>query len=267
MYISDGRHGVNVANVGANGALDVNISDQTSPILMIPLNKVNNETTITSDVAIGDKTIVVDTATGFIAGALIIIADPTDARYYIGHQVGAIATKTVTLDTPLDFAYESGTRITAGTEEMAVDGSSTTQVFSLRAGEPTPGIPIVVDVTDIIITCLCTDPVSLATFGDQAALSKGLVMRRTDGIYNNLFNVKTNRDIATIMDWTPYVATKPSEGVDGFVGKLSLAGAANLGVAIRVGTGEDLESLVQDDLSITITSLKIMILGHVVVPN
>lgn len=246
------------------GKLEVQISDQTSPVMIVPMNEVANETTLSVAGEIDDTTITVAVTTGFTDGAFIVIASVDDNRYYVGKQVGAIAGSVVTLDTPLDFAYEAGTLVTNGIDSLNVDGSSTTRIFSLRASDP--GLPLVVDVTRVLFNCVTTDPPDLSMFGDIAGgLTKGIVLRRTDGTHNNIFNAKTNNDLAGLMfDWTPYLAASPGQGVNGFSGRLTFAGSNKIGVALRIGPDEDLQLLVQDNLS-TLLTFKVIVEGHVVV--
>ena len=181
------------------------------------------------------------------------------------HQVGAAAGLVLTLDTPLDYDYEIGDQLTCGTDNLAVDGSSTTQIFSLRAADP--GIPITIDVTRIIIECITASATSLDKFGDLAALTHGFVFRRVDGFYNNIFNVKTGGQFAGVsFDYDPHVASVPAQNVDGFAVRLTFAGSNKLGVALRVAQGEDLQFLIQDDLS-GLTVLRVMFEGHVVDPS
>lgn len=247
--------------------LDVNIQDQTSPTLIVPLNRVEQTTTVATLGVLNASTIVVTDATGFSDGKFIVIASVDDNRYYTGYQVGAASGTTITLDTPLDFPYPVGAQITTGITDMVVDGSSASQVFSLRASDP--GLPLEVDVTRIIITCTCDSAVSLAKFANITALTKGIVLRRTDGTYNNIFNIKSNGDLANIAyDWTPYRATAPEQNVDGFVCRLTFGGQSKIGVVIRVGEDEDLEAVIQDDMttgSPDILTLQIIAEGHVVV--
>jgi hypothetical protein len=257
-------------NIGANAAYDVNVQDQVSSPLIVNANKVNNTTSLSVATAIDDSTITVTDTTGFIDGAFIVIADVASNRYATFHQVGAVAGSVVTLDSPLDFAFPTtGTIVTAGTDNLAVKGDVTTQIFSLRASDP--GIPLVVDITRIIFTCVCTSAVDLSKFCNFTALTNGLVLRRVDGTYQNIFNVKSNNDFASIMyDWQPFAKTNPVQGVDGFVSRLTFAGQNKIGVAIRLGPGEDLELLIQDDLATAqstelITSLHATFEGHVVV--
>lgn len=50
---------------------------------------------------------------------------------------------------------------------------------------------------------------------------------------------------------------------DGFTGRLTFGGQSKMGVVIRLNQGEDLQMLVQDDLS-TLDSLSIICEGHTV---
>ncbi len=257
-----------IANVGQNGHLDVSIGDQTTPPVIASMSRVTNITTITAQPSIGDTTITVAAATGFIAGSYITISDPASGRYYLAHQIGAIATLTVTLDTPLDFEFPTGSTITVGLHDLSTSSGSRSSpvIYSVRAGE-VDDVPTTVDVTRLIFICTDDTSVDLTGFCGGSALTNGLVLRRTDGLTQNIFNIKTNADLAGIMyDFTIHAATNPQQGVDGFVGRLTFGGQNKMGVVIRIGPGEDLELLVQDNLT-GLTSFEVVAEGHVVQPD
>jgi hypothetical protein len=258
-----------IANVGVNGHLDVSIGDQTTPPLIVDMSRVTNTTTLTTATAINDTTIVVASATGFVDGAMITIADPVSGRYWIGHQIGAIATLTVTVDTPLDFAFPIATaEVAVGTHELSSTAGTLASpvIYSVRAGEQSD-VPTTIDVTRIIFTCTADQAVDLTNFCGITALTNGIVLRRVDGTTQNIFNVKSIGDLANIMyDTTVYSASNPQQGVNGMVGRLTFGGQSKMGVVIRIGPGEDLELLVQDDLT-GISTFKIVAEGHVVQPN
>lgn len=247
-----------------SGARDVSIQDQTTAPLLVPLNKTTDTTTLSAATAVDDRTITISDPTGFIAGAFITISSIPDNRYYIGRQLGAAVGNVVTVDTPLDFTFPVGATVAAGTIKMNVNGSVTPQIFGVRASDP--GIPVTVDITRIILQCTTANAVNLSRFGDiVGGIVNGLVLRKVDGAYNNIFNFKTNAEIAAAMyDFSVYTATNPAQGVNGFVGRLTFAGQNKLGVAIRLETGDDLQAIVQDNLS-TLTSFLIVAEGHVVV--
>lgn len=64
-------------------------------------------------------------------------------------------------------------------------------------------------------------------------------------------------------DFTVYEASNPSQGIDGFCGRLTFGGQSKLGVVLRVGPDENLQLIVQDDLSYLV-DFEIMLEGHVV---
>ena len=254
-----------VMKLEANGSVPVTLQDQFSPTAIIPFNRVSNTTTVLNVGVVETSTIDVTTIAGFTAGAFIVIADAVNNRHYIGRQIGAIAGNTVTLDTPLDFAYAAGAAVTNGSTNMAVNGSVITQVFSVRASEPNPALDMIIDVTRLIFVCTTAAKADLSTFGDIAGgIAKGITIRRKGGVINNIFNAKTNAELASVMfDFSIQAAVNPSQGQNGFTGWLTFAGQNKLGVTVRLGPDEDLECLIQDNLS-TLTSFSIIAEGSVV---
>jgi hypothetical protein len=244
---------------------DVNVQDQTTPVVIAKFSQTTNQTTLSVAGSIDDTTITLASATGAAAGKYITLFNPTEERYSVFTQIGAAAGSVITLDTPLDFAYPVGTFIDIGTTNMAVDGSSTTQVFGLRGGGTPPGVALDADITRLIFTCLTTTAPQLNQFGNITALTKGLVCRRRNDAYYNIFNVKDNIGIAGIM-FDFQLLSAVGAGQDGFWARLTFAGMNKIGSAQRLKVGEDLEILVQDDLTTgtpNITSLEIVAEGHI----
>lgn len=255
-----------IANVTPEGQLDVNIGDQTTPPLITHFNRVSRSTTLTSAGAVHGISIVVASTNDFVDGAYITLSDPASGRYWVGHQIGAPSGNTITIDTPLDFAFPTATtHVAVGTHEMANEVGTLLSpvIYSVRAGEITD-VPTTIDITRVIFTCQGPAAVNVSNFCGITALTNGLVLRRVDGTVQNIFNVKTSGDLANIMyDLTIYQASSPVQGVDGFVGRLTFAGQNKMGVAIRIGPGEDLQLMVQDDIT-GLTSFTAIAEGHVV---
>lgn len=254
-----------MAVTGGGQALDVLIQDQTTDPIIVYFNQVHNSTTL--DVAVPDVTtdpriIVVVSATGIVVGSYIILFDPESVRFST-FFVTAVNGVNITLDTPIDFEYPAGTFVDVAIVDMSVNGSVTPQVFGIRGIGAPPGIELSLDVTRIIFTCIADSPVELSLFADLAALTNGLLLRSRNTRFKNILNVKDNREIQGIMfDYTPSVATNPSQGEDGFVSRLTFAGNHKIGVAIRLPIGEDLEVWVQDNL-LGITSFRMHAEGHI----
>jgi hypothetical protein len=181
-----------------------------------------------------------------------------------------LSSPTFDIDTPFDFAFPAGTYTDVSTTNLNVNGSVTPQVFGLRGVGTPPGVNLTVDITRLIFSCITTSAVDLSKFANFTALTKGLVCRVRNGTYENVFNLKSNREIAGIMfDWTPFASTNPQQGVDGFISRLTFAGSNKIGVTKRLALSEDLEIIVQDDLATaqggeTITTFEIIAEGHIV---
>ncbi|MEE9571453.1 MAG: hypothetical protein V3W20_00220 [Candidatus Neomarinimicrobiota bacterium] len=253
---------------GFDSGLDVNIQDQTTDPIIVKFNQLEESTTLSSAASIDDMTITLTDATGTADGKYIILFDPNSVRFTTFIQIGAAAGNVITLDCPIDFDYPAGTFVDITETNMNVNGSVTTQTFGLRgAGAPLPGVELDFDLTRIIISCETTDAVDLSKFGDIiGGLTNGICCRRRDGKFQNVFNVKTNKDIAGIMfDWVVFDAQNLQQGQHGFIGRLTFAGQNKLGVTIRLKIGEDLEFLIQDNLS-TLLTLEVIAEGHIVQP-
>ena len=161
----------------------------------------------------------------------------------------------------IDFEYQIGDQVSAGSVNMNVDGSVTPKIFRIRA--PDPGIPVIGDITRIILIMETTTAPEWNLFGDRAVLANGIVLRKTDGSYQNIFTVKDNSEFAAIMydldflDFTRFASY-------GVKGRLTFAGQNKIGVAIRLDIGEDLELIIQDDLT-SLIKFTVLAEGHVVV--
>lgn len=250
--------------VGAevDGSFPVSVQDQTTQALILPFAQVLAATTLAAEAVIGAYIIEVVSAVGAVVGQHFRIVDPISNRFYAGSVI-AINGTDITLDSQIDFAYLSGSEVTFSNINMNVNGSVTPLSFTARTGFLS--IPSEVDITRIIITCITDSPVTLPEFGDLEALTRGLAMRivKTD-VQNNIFNVKTNQDIISIAyDFGLFQAINPAQGVDGFSSRLTFAGQNKIGVVLRIKQNENIEILIQDDLT-GITSLNIIFEGHVV---
>jgi len=266
VVITDGTR---TMTLETNGSIPVTLQDQHTPVVIAPFTRLVNSTTITSPMAIDDYTMVVADATGIGVGTFLTLFDPIGVRFMISRCV-SLSTLTVTLDTPCDFAYPSGSYLDVGESNMNVDGSTTPVVFGLRnnAGmTPPPGLTLSFDVTRLMFTCLADSAVDLTLFGNIAKLTRGIAVRERNGQINNLFNVKSNEGIAALAyDFTTYAATNPQQGVDGFNSRLTFAGQSKMGVVIRLAIiNEDLEVIIQDDLT-DLTSFQIIAEGSIVAP-
>lgn len=242
-----------------HSAVQILAQDPTNLPFIAYMNKVEQETTLTVETAIDDMTITVASATGFSAGKYVGIFSFTTGRFYQG-RVLSVSDLVITMDTPLDSIFPVDSVVGVGIDDMSVDGSTTTQIFSVRGADP--GINVYLDITRLIFECFTETAVTLAKFGDITALTKGIVLRINNGVTYNVFNVKSNGGLAGIMfDLNPY--TSFGLGQNGFIARLTFSGQSEMGSVIRIGPGEELQLLIQDDLS-DLQRFRIAVEGHIV---
>jgi hypothetical protein len=166
-----------------------------------------------------------------------------------------VATDLITLDRPIDFAFAAATTLgRIVISNMAVDGSSTEQIFTVRAG----AVPF--DITRIIVQMVHAAAGDDGKFGGITAISRGLVMRVVDGVQKTIFNWKTNGDIRNFCFDLSYSDKAPG-GENGTGARITFGGQAKHGVVIRLSGDDALQFIVQDNLT-ALTSLKIVAQGH-----
>ncbi|MCK5602838.1 hypothetical protein KAR91_13235 [Candidatus Pacearchaeota archaeon] len=253
-------------SMGFQRIIDTKWTDQISPPLdLYFIQAVNSPTTLAAKPAIDDTQItVVDDSVLSVGDYLLVVSGTSlEGRFYFGEILSLPGANVVNLDTPFDFSYDIGDQALPTTRDLNVNGSITPQVFEIRGAGA--GSPIAVDITRLLAKCLADTAVDMSKFGDiVGGLTKGIVLRRNNGAINNIFNVKTNGELANIAyDWNPLTASNPAQGQDGFLWRYSFAGPDKHGTAIRLRPGESLELTIQDDLS-SLDSLRIIGAGHIV---
>lgn len=235
-----------VLELETNSSVPVTLQDQTTPPVIVYANKVTNTTTLSIATAVNDYNINVTSSVGITAGDYLGIFSLITNRYYAG-TVLSIAANVLVMDTPIDSAFPIGATVGTGIKDMSIDGSVTPQIFSLRGADP--GIDVTVDITRIMFQMTTNGSTSFADFGDIARLTRGVVIRRVDGAYYNYFNIKSNSELANIAyDYTPVSSFNPS-GDYGIVARLTTGGQSKMGVVSRIAPGEDLQVIIQDDLT------------------
>lgn len=244
--------------IESNGAIPINIQDQSSPLVIVYMNEVSANDTLALGFPIDSYNITLNDATGVLVGDYVGVFNSIVGRFYAGNVL-AVNGNVVSMDTPSDFNFTAGDRFQCGSKEMNVDGSVTPRYFSLRAD---PELPFSVDVTRIIIHI--TDNVAMddGKFGGIDSLDRGIVLRFKNNVYRNLFNVKNNGEFGELAFDKVYDAKAPA-GLYGFTSRLTFGGQSKMGVVIRLEPDDDLQLIVQDDLT-GLTSFRIMVEGHLV---
>jgi hypothetical protein len=245
-----------------NGAIPVNIQDQTTQLLDLYFTQAKGAPTSLVEATIFDSSwIRVASVVGVSAGDYIGVfgGDTASPQFYFGEAI-SISSDTIFLDTPLDFVFDSADNVVCTSREMNVDGSTTRQIFTIQAGGVTS--PIEVDLTRLIFTMTSTTSMDDARFGGISALTYGIVLRQVDGVVRNFWNIKSNSDFIQLSYDVTYSDKAPA-GFYGFRCRYTMSGQDKHGVTIRLEGGDELQIIIQDDLS-ALTSFRVLAAGHVV---
>jgi len=245
--------------IGINSVSDVHVLDQTSRSIDFFFGRLDNLTTLSAQADPEDLTLTLTSTTGFTDGKTAGVFSSSDPDgFYLGHQLGAPAGSVITVDTPVDITLPAGSAVSAVTTNMAVDGSSTTQVFQI--GPVGPSSTSIVDITRIMGHFLDSTAMDDGKFGGITALTNGCVLRKNNGVIQNLWNVKTNADLALICYNFNYNDKAPG-GQFGANFRNTYGGQTAHGVVLELLPGEYLELLVQDDLT-GLDEFTMMAQGH-----
>ena len=261
MALSPNRLDREMNKFGQNGAVDVNVQDQTSPTFDLFFSETLDDTlTLANDAIIDAYSIDLNAGHGAQVGDQLAIYNLGANRIYIGDII-AVNVDTIELDTPINFTYDATTSVVVRTtKELNVDGSTTRRVFKIE-----PPIDLEIDITRIMLKIICSSPPEFSMFGDIAGgLSRGVVMRRTDGTNTNYFNVKTNGELANLMYDVAFYDQTKTQGVNGVTGRLTYGGQGKHGAVIRLAKNERLEIIIQDDLT-SLNSFRIIASGHLTI--
>jgi len=223
---------------------DVSIQSSTAPLYVVKFSNVVAETTTTSTNSLDDYVINVNSATGFVVGQYLTIYNPTANRVFFA-EVLAINTLAITLDRPLDFPFPSGSEVSVGSTNMNVDGSVTPQIFGIR-NPAASDVALEVDISRLMFAMLTASTPQLSDFGDITnGITRGVQIRRVDGTYQNIINFKTNMELKEIL-YDLQIQTVANNAQDGLTARFILT---NLEQVVRIGAGEDLQVVIQDDLT------------------
>jgi hypothetical protein len=244
-----------------NGGVPVNVQDQATPPVDTYFAQSISVFTLATNTGVSGITAVslvysftAGTGHGIIAGNEVILLD-TVANRSLLMDVISVAGDVITVDRPIDHDFPVATTLgRIVTTNMAVDGSTTPQIFSARAGTTE------LDFVRFIIKMLDDTSMDDGRFGGIAALTNGFVFRIINSFQKTIFNFKTNGEIANYCFDIRY-ADKAPAGLYGFSSRITFGGQSKHGVVLRIGEGDVLQWVVQDDLS-NLTKLQVVGQGH-----
>lgn len=244
----------------SNGGVPVNIQDQTSQTIDdFMCQSITGPYILSADTVPDSYTIDLVSAAGLTVGDTIgLFKNSTDPQSYFG-VIQSISTNTLTMDTPLPVVFPSSDSVLFEVLcDLSVDGSSTRQIFTL-----TNNSSVSLDVTRIIIQMDTATTPQFDEFGDLPALTNGCIFRLalSDGTFQNIGNWKSNQDMAAYMYDLDLLSA--FFGANGVKGRMTFAGQDKHGVTLRIRENEELQFIIQDDLT-GLNEFRIMVQGHFV---
>ncbi len=256
-----------MARVEENGGLAVNVQDQTTPPVDLFFTQADGAaTTLDGAVAINDVSFDVTAIEDITVGDYLgIFSGASGENRFFFAEVLTVVSTTVTVDTPIDFAFDSGDPVQALTRELDVLGTSGSPlIFSVQGAGVGSGLEI--DITRIMFSMILGTAGDDGLFGNLTALTNGVVFRRVDGDTRNVFNIKDNGELATLAFDVAYTIRSSGGGEFGLRGRYTFAGQDKHGVALRLMPGDELQLIIQDDLT-GLNRFRAVAVGHIVSEN
>jgi hypothetical protein len=252
------------ANVETNGGLAVNIQDQHSRAFDLHFAQAaGSPTTLSADTVVDSYSISCTTGHGLVAGDNFSMFDPTIERGHTAQVLSIAGDNTVNMDRPVaDVFTSAATVVQEQIYNMSVDGSVTRQTFSIGSA----ALVSELDIVRLMFQMTTVTAVDWTGFGDLAALTRGVMFRQTFDATasNNHWNVKTTSELAHLMfDLAIYDTSASPQGINGIAGRLTYGSPGKHGVTLRIGAGDFLEIIIQDNLE-GLTYFGVMAQGHFV---
>lgn len=264
VELGDGTFARSVLNVPGH-EIDVLLSDQHTPSFDALLGiQQQSGIVLTSDALKNTRIMNVSASHGFIPGSYLALSSPT--KIYLGYVV-SVNVNEITLDRllPEDFTVAE-TSILRGIDNLNVAGSAASPITAWIGGLGYSGK---IDITNLVISITSTGVPAWDEYGDITKLSYGCTVRV---VYDkdlpseqiqNICNIKSNGHLAYMSDSIDMFEESKPIGVNGIVGRLGFGGQEKRGVVIRLGANDQLQYVIQDDLS-SLIEHKVMVRGHIV---
>lgn len=238
-------------------AVNMFLQDQTTGLLSVPFLNDRGTFTLNGSTTIDSRFFDVDPGHGIQAGEIVELANSTT---FMQAVVIAVVVNNIEIDSPINAVYTSSDSGIRSTKSMLVDGSVTPVVFSVKPTVSQRG-----HFTLMICSIESPNAMDFTKFGSINSLTNGCVARIKDGSGNfrNLFNWKNNGELIEHAGNGTFI-DKTGGGQHGFVSSPAFGGQENNGVVVALNglLGEELQVVIQDDLSLTLTKFHIVAQGH-----
>ena len=244
------------AIINGNTTRDVYLQDQYSDNVAMLMHRDLGTVTLASDAAAGSYTVTLTVGHGASEAELLYFIE---GQYFTETIIANVTDNTITLDRPLDIPYTTAATLTRASWAGNVDGSSTPVTFHAL-----PPTGVTWDIKSVRMAISDGTEMDDAKFGGITALTRGLLLRmKLDSRgYHNVGLAKSNSDLASLCTLT--YSSKAPAGTYGLRAKCDLSNESGVTLRVYQDKGQELELIVQDDLT-DLTSVKFLAIGHVVI--
>lgn len=253
-----------VTVVGDNVSLNVDIQDRETPLVDLHFYTNGATTFFASTVTVNTVTGLLPKAHGISAGDYVRISEGEE---FYDADVQAIGVgpsfDTLHVDTPFDFAFTASAVIAPGSSNLAQDGSAAALTAFVSPQHNSDGFSF--HITRIMISITDATAMDDGIFGGDVALTNGIVVRTLiDGVLHNLFNAKTNGDLAAHAYDLTYASKPPAGSGHGLRWRRTFGGQSKGGsvIALSSTTNDQIQIIIRDDLTGLVTFTAVA-QGHV----
>lgn len=211
---------------------------RSEPHSNLYLYRTDAEPSLTSGTNVNDVTINIDSNTNVSNGDAITIYE--DNRIFQSLVVSSTTTS-ITMASKIDYTFTTNAMVEVGPWNAAVDGSSTEQVFSIKAP-----MSATLAINSVSGTILDGSDMDDAKFGGLSALSNGIIYRLQDGDVLQLALIVNNIGFFEYGFNIEY-ADKAPAGSYGFRFRRDLVNIN--GSVLSLTSDHELQLIVRDDLT------------------
>jgi len=245
--------GILQVNTYPDQPLDAYTRYRTGNILNLYLHLTEAEPSILSTQTIGSYVINVSPTTNIDANDAITIREAGRSYQSI---VKSKTVDTVTVASPLDYAFTTAAGVRAGSWNLNVNGSVTPVEFEILA---VPGATMFI--SSISLNMVDGSPMDSSLFGSIASLTNGLVLRHEGVITKNIALITNNSGFSEQGFITTY-DDKPPSGVYGVRHVLSFPYYYNVVRRVEDSPTDRFVVMVQDNLT-ALNLVAVNIGGHI----
>lgn len=256
-YIYDGiTEALNDRGYNENyNALNVLPQDNENISFNLYLTSTLATTTLANNASLNNMTVIVTSATGITTGKTINIRQ--EDRFFQS-LITNVSGTTITLASPLDYAFTSGATVRVGDWNLNQNGSVTPVTFKLQ-----PPSNAKFHITAISITITDDSAMDDTKFGGITALTKGIIARRAGGSIANLFFITNNRGFYQYGYETQYNDRAGGTGSYGFLARKKIKEINGNAIALNGFTNDEVQVIISSDLT-TLTEFTIQVHGHII---